>query len=157
MYCWHIDQDEYSMEGPFDTLQACKEHILGCFLPEHDAKIVIAKAKTVEPEEWANGLYFVEDVLERMDEVLCDEIAFEDRVFSVPKACQDDAQKALNAALVAWAKEYIETGGEWSCGEVVLRTTVADLRREPTVTQLLLKDSLLDDLLAEAEKEANGG
>lgn len=129
-FCWHVDDNEYSLEGPFDTLEECKKHLLGCFLFEHDAKVVIAQTKVVMPQDWATALFDMEEILARMDERICDEIAFEDCVFTVPTKYRDEAQNDLNDALRYLAISYVTANGKWSEGAVVLRTTVGDLRKQ---------------------------
>lgn len=135
-YCW-TDKHEEELHGLFDSIDECKEDIISLDnskefwnKPSPDYEVRICEAKMVVPEEWINGLLDVEDILEKMDEFLNDNVCFEDSVFGIPYSRREMAQKALDVALVTWAREYVETSGEWLQGEVIVKTAFQELKDE---------------------------
>ena len=129
-YYWHVDQNEYQVEGPFDTIEECKEHLLSCFCPEDDTCVVLSTTKNIQPEEWADGIIDKEEILERMDERLYNDIAFEDQIFDIPQNFQKQAQIELDDIIKKWVIKHIITNGGWSTGDTVLQTSVATLYKE---------------------------
>ena len=57
----------------------------------------------------------VDDVLTQMDESVYDNTGLqsEDPVFDIPTEKVDAAQKALDAALLKWAEEWVNASGVW--------------------------------------------
>jgi hypothetical protein len=97
--------------GPFESRAEAEGDARDHFADElenEDVESIAFRVGRCEPVIPADRLTIgVDEVLERMEESACDELALEDTIFSV-RGTEGEAQAALNDALDEWCREWVQ-------------------------------------------------
>lgn len=127
-YCWTYPwKNNDSLHGPFETLDECKANCLGSLSLEN-GPVVFYTVKYVCAEDWADGIFDIGDVLERMGNNLFLDTGIDDRVFFVPLNFNQDAKSELDQLIKSWAIKHVIATDAWFADKEVLRATLEDLR-----------------------------
>lgn len=117
-YCWTLPG--IGPRGPFSSIKDAerdsREIIEG--RSEEPHTVEIRECDPICPEDWAD-CYTAEDVLEKMDQYLCDNVMFDDRVFDITSRDHKQAENDLTDFMRRWAAKYVVTSSEWQAGELV--------------------------------------
>lgn len=127
-YCWYETAKPEKVYGPFDTVPEALADVPDNFDVSEDAEVTVAEVKDILPEDYADVID-VDDLLDRMDMAVGEEVETDDPIFDVPPEQEKEAAEALTTVLVAWAKKYVDVaGGLWTSGTEVKTTTVQTIR-----------------------------
>jgi hypothetical protein len=110
---WGWYQPDRSAHGPFPTREAAITDAQK-YLQESMAlpcNVVVGQIRHVRAEDWVQ--MDIDDLLERADNHLADNIAVDDYVFVVPEDKLEAAQEELSAFMKAWAKRWITCEMNW--------------------------------------------
>ena len=128
-FCWRSMEDQNVIYGPFDSVEEAKVNVVDWFSEDENNTIEICYTTPIDPKEWSKVLNTY-DIIEKMDDQLYADVHLDDNPFSIPEEVYEQAQTELDALIMSWVEKYVETNGEWTCGEVVEVTSVEKLYRE---------------------------
>lgn len=134
-WCW-AEKDAEQASGPFDSkeeaiLEASTE------LGEAGVDIDIGRCMPFVPEEWASNICDLDFAIEKIEDFAGDNgWLIEDPVMLVKRdasGAEDivGAEKALHAALTAWAREWL-LGDTWRMDDNPERVKTIDVNAAPT-------------------------
>lgn len=116
-YGWTIDGEEHA-HGPFNSVEEALEDAVEYLSDFHSELAPTEYEISVGTCQFADPAAYVpsnmDDLLERMNEIAYDNgFCDEDDTFYVSKDQKEEAKKALDEALSAWATKYVMAEEVW--------------------------------------------
>lgn len=122
-YCW-TDSNERLHDDYFDSIAEVIESITSYYGDPNNSleTIKICEVEFPNPRDWSKSLIDPMDILERMDEAICEEIGFDDPVFELKDNSTGGrvmAQDELDQVLAQWAEKYVACPSSWYAGMII--------------------------------------
>jgi hypothetical protein len=104
-YAWSPEGNPDNVQGPFASLD---DAIADAEALDPGTAYFVGPIKSVIPENWSCVLD-AGQLIERMEELITEEVSFDDAVFSIPMRHIEEADKELAEFLAYWARAYVKS------------------------------------------------